>query len=251
MTYSISEFAALTGVSERTLRYYHQRGLLKPAVGENGYRQFSSDDADRMQLIQFYTAAGFTLTAVTKLLQQTSEERLNALRQQRKRLLAQQIQLQRLIAQVDSTIVNQEDDTMTDTEKFAAFKQAAIQQNDAQFGETVVDRWGQQAKATADQHFAGLDEATYNRSQTIEQQLAKVLRQAVQTGAEPTSDAGHKAYDLHREWLTIMWPTYSAEMHVNLMLTYEADDRFGAYYDKLAGDGASAFLIAAVRHFAR
>lgn len=251
MTYSISEFAALTGVSERALRYYHQRGLLAPQVDANGYRRFTSADADRLQLILFYKAAGFTLKAIAALLDQDEATRLAALRQQRARLVARQAQLSQLIAEVSSTIANQEDEQMADEEKFTAFKQDAIAQNRAQYGDEVTAKWGKQAQQAADQHFAGLDEATYQRSQALEQQLADTLKEALESGAAPASQLGKQAYQLHRQWLSIMWPKYTAAMHSSLMNMYEADARFADYYDQLAGAGASDFLIAAVRQYAK
>ncbi|WP_196246259.1 MerR family transcriptional regulator [Lacticaseibacillus zhaodongensis] len=251
MHYSISEFSALTGVSERTLRYYHSLGLLKPTVAANGYREFSSADADRMQLIQFYTAAGFSLAAVGELLQDDEATRLAKLRVQRTKLLRQQNDLAVLIAQVDSTIANQEDEQMSDSEKFAAFKRNALAENDKRYGDEVSAQWGAAAKMDADQHFAGLDEATYQRSQQVEAELAQALRDAVTTDAAATGAAGEQVFHLHQQWLQIMWPQYELAMHRSLMDMYAADARFGANYDRLGGTGASAFLIAAVRHFAR
>lgn len=251
MDYSISEFAQLTGVSERTLRFYHERGLLHPTIKANGYRRFTSADADTMQLIRFYTAAGFTLTAVGEMLQYDVATQMTELQHQRAHLLAERERLSQLIAQVDSTIANQEDKTMTDTEKFAAFKNAALQQNDAQYGVEVTAKWGQEAKQQADRHFAGIDEETYKRSREVEQKLASTLRDAVANGDVPTADSGKQAYALHRQWLEIMWPHYEPVMHANLMDMYAADARFASYYDKLAGAGASEFLIAAVRAFAK
>ena len=247
MDYSISEFAALTGVSERTLRYYHARGLLHPQVAANGYRRFSSGDADAMQLIRFYTAAGFTLDAAADLLQADAATRTAALRKQRAQLRREQNRLHTLIAQVDATIANQEDKEMKDTDKFAAFKKEQLAQNDAQFGAEVTARWGENAKAAADQHYAGLSEEQYERSQVSEQQLADALHKAVAQQASPAGELGQEAYALHRQWLEVMWPQYNVVMHRGLMDMYEADERFAQYYERLGGTGTSAFLIAAVR----
>lgn len=39
MAYTVEQVAALSGVSVRTLHFYHETGLLKPAyTGANGYR---------------------------------------------------------------------------------------------------------------------------------------------------------------------------------------------------------------------
>jgi DNA-binding transcriptional MerR regulator len=247
MDYSISEFAALTGVSERTLRYYHARGLLHPDVVANGYRRFNSADADALQLIRFYTAAGFTLDDAAQLLQADAPTRTAALRKQRATLRLQQARLTTLIAQVDATIANQEDDRMTDTAKFAAFKQQQLAQNDATYGDEVEARWGHEAKAAADRHYAGISEAQYQRAQATEQQLVDVLHAAVATHADPNGELGVRAYALHRQWLEVMWPQYNAAMHRGLMAMYASDDRFAQYYEALGGSGASQFLIAAVQ----
>ena len=66
MDYQIKTFAELTGVSERTLRYYHERGLLGPTVASNGYRTYSSQDADRLQLILMYRQLQFSLAEIQR-----------------------------------------------------------------------------------------------------------------------------------------------------------------------------------------
>ncbi|WP_225046522.1 MerR family transcriptional regulator [Lacticaseibacillus kribbianus] len=246
-TYTTSQFAALTGLTPRALRYYHRRGLLHPQLAANGYRLFTSLDADAAQLIRFYTALGLSLDETAALLAAPRATRLAALRNQRAKLVAQQAGIAQLIAALDATLSNQEEHPMSDTEKFAAFKQAAIAKNTAEYGAEVEAKWGQGAKRDADRHFAGLSEADYRRSQDLERQLAAALRKAVAGGADPAGEAGQEACALHRQWLEIMWHRYDPEMHRNLMALYEGDGRFGAHYDALAGAGAAAFLIAAVR----
>ncbi|WP_461225472.1 MerR family transcriptional regulator [Lacticaseibacillus suihuaensis] len=245
-TYTTSQFAALTGLTPRTLRYYHRLGLLHPQVAANGYRLFSSQDADAAQLIRFYTALGLSLNSVAALLEGDAASRVAALRAQRAKLVAQRQALGHLIAELDSTLTNQEGQPMTDTAKFTAFKQAALAHNDAEYGQEVLAKWGPDEKTAADRHFKGLDEATYNRAQAIEQQLAQALRQAIASSAAPAGPQGQQVCTLHRQWLEIMWRKYDPAMHRNLMAMYEGDSRFGAYYDTLAG-AAAAFLIAAVR----
>lgn len=248
MTYSIGEFARLSGVSERTLRYYHERGLLRPQVDANGYRQFDSADADRLQLIQFYTALGLPLAKVADLLTAGPDERIAALREQRTALAARQAKLTRLLTQVDSTLANQEGRSMTDTEKFAAFKQDALRRNDASFGAEVTAKYGATAKEKSDQRFAGLSEADYQRGQEAETALITDLQRALANTTEPTAAALTQIYTDHRAWLEVMWPQYTPEMHRNLMTMYEADSRFADYYnDKVGSARATALLIRAVR----
>lgn len=47
MNYTISELAQLSGVSTRTLKYYDQIGLLKPAhLSLAGYRMYIEKEVD-------------------------------------------------------------------------------------------------------------------------------------------------------------------------------------------------------------
>ena len=40
------EFAAQTGLSAATLRYYEQEGLLRPERNANGYREYGARDLE-------------------------------------------------------------------------------------------------------------------------------------------------------------------------------------------------------------
>ena len=54
--------------------------------------------------------------------------------------------------------------------------------------------------------------------------------------------------EMHAAWIQMHWAdgTYSAEAHRGLAQGYLADDRFKAYYDSAAGEGATEFLVKAL-----
>ena len=56
MKMNIKKFSELTGVSVRTLHYYDEIGLLKPAFidKQNSYRYYDENSLMRMQEILFY-----------------------------------------------------------------------------------------------------------------------------------------------------------------------------------------------------
>lgn len=58
-TYSVGEFASLTGVTVRTLYHYESLGLLHPRRLPNGYRQYGRADVDRMQQILILRELGW------------------------------------------------------------------------------------------------------------------------------------------------------------------------------------------------
>ncbi len=49
-----------TGVSLRSLRYYEEKELFKPARLENGYREYDEVHMERVSIIQLYFSLGFT-----------------------------------------------------------------------------------------------------------------------------------------------------------------------------------------------
>jgi DNA-binding transcriptional MerR regulator len=64
----IGELARRTGVSERSLRYYEQRGLLAPGRTPGGQREYPEEAADRVIRIQELFAAGLHSKKISRLL---------------------------------------------------------------------------------------------------------------------------------------------------------------------------------------
>ena len=67
----IQEVAAETGMTTRTIRYYEELGLLKPAArSEGSYRLFDADDLERLRFIKgLRDDAGFSLAEIGQLLE--------------------------------------------------------------------------------------------------------------------------------------------------------------------------------------
>ena len=59
MNYTVNELAKLSGVSIRTLRYYDEIALLKPAfIEENNYHYYQEEQLLRLQHILFFKELG-------------------------------------------------------------------------------------------------------------------------------------------------------------------------------------------------
>jgi len=61
---------------------------------------------------------------------------------------------------------------------------------------------------------------------------------------------GQKAADLHRQWLSYYWDSYSKEAHAGLAQMYVDDPRFRAYYDEKQ-PGSAEFLRDAIHIYTR
>ena len=67
--FTIGKLAGQTGVSNDTLRYYEQEGLIRPAdKSPAGYRLYDQDSARRIRFIKHAQGCGFTLVEIRALL---------------------------------------------------------------------------------------------------------------------------------------------------------------------------------------
>lgn len=68
--YSIGEVATMLEVSTRTLRFYDEKGLVKPAYTEdNGYRFYEKEQIRQIELIIYLKELGFSLKQIKLLIQ--------------------------------------------------------------------------------------------------------------------------------------------------------------------------------------
>jgi DNA-binding transcriptional MerR regulator len=77
----IGEVADRTGVTQRTLRFYEERGLLKPPSRmEGGFRLYSEDDVARVEQIKrLQSLLGLTLAEIKEMVEaEEIREELNA-----------------------------------------------------------------------------------------------------------------------------------------------------------------------------
>ena len=66
----IGELSARSGVPVRMLRYYEEKGLLSPARGANGYREYDDGDVRRAGLVSSMIRSGLPTKLIIPLLQQ-------------------------------------------------------------------------------------------------------------------------------------------------------------------------------------
>jgi DNA-binding transcriptional MerR regulator len=122
-SYSVKQLADLAGVSSRTLHYYDQTGLLKPAgTTENGYRYYEEKELLRLQQILFYRELAFSLEEIKIILEKPDFDVLVALSSHRKLLRQQIFRLNKLVNTVDKTLEHLKGETeMQDQEYYGGF----------------------------------------------------------------------------------------------------------------------------------
>ncbi|RIO60352.1 MerR family transcriptional regulator, partial [Mammaliicoccus sciuri] len=144
MNYTVSQLAELSGVSNRTLRYYDQIGLLKPArINESGYRIYEQEEVDILQQIVFYRELEVSLDEIKEIIQQPTFNRMKALENHYYNLKQQRERLDKMIQTVEKTIANNKGEIiMKDKEKFEGFKEKVIQENETKYGREIRMQYG-------------------------------------------------------------------------------------------------------------
>lgn len=246
MEYTVQKLAQLAGVSSRTLRYYDEIGILKPArTNSSGYRIYGQQEVNRLQQILFYRELGISLDQIKEIITAPAFDAADALKEHREKLLEKRKQLDLLITNVEKTIASAEGrTTMSDKEKFEGFKKKMIEDNEEQYGKEIREKYGDETVDKSNAKLMNMTQEEHEAVTKLAEDVNTTLAEAMQTG-DPAGELAQKAADLHKQWITFYWSEYSKEAHAGLAEMYVADERFKAYYDKIR-PGAAEFLRDAI-----
>jgi len=249
MAYKVKKVAAISGVSVRTLHFYDEAGLLKPAyVAANGYRFYEEPQLLMLQQILFYRELGFELKQIKRILQQADFEKIAALKSHRKALLKNLDRTRRLIETIDKTIEHLKGRTKMKTqEMFVGFDP----KEQARHERYLVDRFGEGMKqqiARSKAKVKGWTKADWEKSGVAFAQICRDLVSAMQQNQSTESPAAQDAIRRHFEWMKQFWTPNreSYTGHSHLIVDSELRKAYEAYHHKLP-----EFAAAAIREFAQ
>lgn len=247
MEYSIRELSELAGVSARTLRYYDEIGLLKPSrVNEAGYRYYGPREVMTLQQILFYRERGFDLKKIQKVLYQDDFDIMRALEEHLLKLEEQRNHMDALIRTVRQTILSMRGEyEMSDQEKFAAFKENLVKENEEKYGEEIREKYGNEQMEDSNRKILNMSESDWEEYRSLGDEICRCLKESVEAGISPESQEARLIVILHKSWLEKAWKQYSKEAHKSLAAAYTEDERFRAYYDRET-EGCAEFLKRAI-----
>jgi DNA-binding transcriptional MerR regulator len=111
--YSIGEFSQITGLSIKTLRFYHERGLLAPTCvdDQTGYRYYDAAKIDRARVIAELRKLEFSLDDIAAIVRDHDDESdiVEYLRRH-SREIAVRVQAQKQILSVLQTIIRHQEE---------------------------------------------------------------------------------------------------------------------------------------------
>jgi len=249
MEYTVNKLAKISGVTTRTLRYYDEIDLLKPArISSSGYSVYGRDEVNLLQQILFYRELDVSLDDIKAIVTSRTFDAHKALGEHHEKLMEKRARLDLLIANIEKTIRESEGRLMmSDREKFEGMKKNMLKDNETKYGVETREKYGEETVAKSNAKFANLSETDFERSNQLADEIIECLLKAMESGDTTGVDA-QKAAEKHKEWLMIYWPEYSKEAHVGLGEMYVADERFTVYYDQHR-PGAAQFLCDAIHAF--
>ena len=159
-----------TELTERTVRYYVQRGLLHPVSREKGertYMDFSSADVRRLEQVAALRKAGFSIEGILNMIQ--SPDAIPAIVMDRRHELAQTAQDVRLLLQVFDRLQSRDCrsiETLADTLSRVTAS-LALPAQDAEPDFSRFEKTSLEEKERALQEFESHHEKQLNRGRII------------------------------------------------------------------------------------
>lgn len=238
MKMHIKEFAKLTGVSARTLHYYDEIGLLKPATvdAQNGYREYDEKSLVRMSEILFYRELGFPLKIILQILSSPDYDKAEAMRRQKELLTMKRERLDRLISALDEAEKGEIPMSIFDNEYESAR---------SRYAEETKQRWGNtEAYRESERKTAGYSEQKWD---DVNAGLNSVLAEfSAIRNESPESEASQTLVKKLQKYITDNFYTCTNEILAGLGQMYVADERFRTNIDK-NGEGTAEFISEAIR----
>ena len=239
---TVSEVAALTGVSQRTLHYYDEIGLLPPSsTTEAGYRSYDETALERLQHILLFKELGFPLKDIRRLLDDPGFDRVKALEQHLKLLEMKKqhreniIDMTRGLCLMGTKHLNLSAFDTRRIDEYAAEARAS-------YGKTA-------AYDEYEQRFLGRSAADQNAA--AQGMMALIARFGAHLSESPECPEVQTLVGQLQEYVTEHFYTCTNEILASYADMYDGDGRFTRNIDQAGGEGTAALAAAAIRHYVR
>ncbi len=239
MKLSISKTACLMNVSVRTLHYYDEIGILKPAeISMAGYRFYGDDEINRLQQIIFYRELEFSLSDIAKILSAPNYNPQEALQKHRELLLLKREHLDGLIELLDETIGG----------KIMSKKKTTLQeikQTKEKYADEVFQKWGNTDEyKQSEEKYSKMSDSELEGLAKSQDEIFSAFANCVGKPAE--SNEVQNIVKLWQNHITKNYYKCSNEILAGLGEMYVADERFTKNLDKY-GDGTAKLMSDAIK----
>lgn len=244
MKMHIKEFAVMTGVSVRTLHYYDEIGLLKPAFTDkdNSYRYYDEISLERMFEIMFLRELDFPLKSIKDILSSPSYDRQEAFRKQKELLITKKKRIENLI------------DSLEKAEKEGRYNMSAFNKSDYeakrnQYEKEAREKWGNtEAYKQSAEKTAGYTQEKWQSTTDGLDEIMGEFSATMKKGFTPDSLEATTLAQKLQKYITDNFYDCSKEILSGLGEMYVLDERFKANIDK-HGEGTAEFIRSTVKYY--
>ncbi len=236
----INEVVKLTGVSARTLQYYDEIGLLIPQKLDNGYRDYSEENLEKLQKILFYRFLKFKLNDIRELLEGDFDN-LKILEQQRELILREKEKFEVILHNIEKTISNYKgEQTMTIEEKFNGFKKEDLNKYENQ----AVEKYGKDTIEESKKRQSGREEIVTEEFNEVFRSMAKFKDENVDVAEKEVQSKVEDLYNNMNEYAF----DCSIEVFSYIGKGYVHNPEFKKNIDKF-GEGVAEYTSKAIEKY--
>ena len=236
----INEVVKLTGVSARTLQYYDEIGLLIPQKLDNGYRDYTEENLEKLQKILFYRFLKFKLNDIKELLEGDFDN-LKILEQQRELILREKEKFEVILHNIEKTISNYKGEkTMTIEEKFNGFKKEDLNKYENQ----AVEKYGKDTIEESKKRQSGREEIVTEEFNEVFRSMAKFKDENVDVAEKEVQSKVEDLYNNMNEYAF----DCSIEVFSYIGKGYSQNPEFKSNIDKF-GEGVAEYTSKAIEKY--
>ncbi|MBA3237683.1 MAG: MerR family transcriptional regulator [Parachlamydiaceae bacterium] len=246
MVYTVTKLAKISGVSVRTLHWYDEIGLLKPAYyASNGYRHYEEEHLLILQQILFFRELGFELKLIQQLLGRGDFDKIVALSSHRQVLMKNLERTRKLIKTIDNTLEHLKGTKkMKESEIFSGFSK----EKQAEFEKQLIDRFGEKVKASIAESHKNVKDWTksdWEKSNKEFDQICQDMTKMIEKKIKASSQEVQRIIRRHYLWLKKYWtPTKeSYSGHGQFIVESELKKVYESYHPQLPEFMAEAIQI--------
>jgi DNA-binding transcriptional MerR regulator len=225
---SVKQVCDLAGLTPRTLHYYDQIGLFKPArVGKNGYRYYSEESVLQLQQILLYRALDMPLEQIRRILKRRDFEALSALESHSQELGKRIARLARLRDTVDSTILHLKGvRPMSQKQFFEGFSE----EQQAEYEKEAMQLYDPEIVKASNKKWKAYTPAEKQRIGEEGNAVYAGFLEAIPRG--PASTEAQACVERWRRHMEYFWVPNEQQL-LGLAEGYNNDPRFKANFDKI------------------
>ena len=235
---TVNEVSKLTGVSIRTLQYYDQIGLLKPAeYTESGYRLYDDAALEKLQQILLFKELEFPLKDIKEIINRSDFDKTKALEQQIGLLELKKEHIENLLnlcKYLKSRGVRRLDFTAFDSSKLDEYSKKAKEQ----WGQTPeYKEFSEKSKNWTKEYESGLM-ADFSR---IFEEFGPMISK------DPASVEVQAQVKKIQDFITENMYKCTDEILYGLGKMYAGGGEFTENIDKMGGKGTAEFVYQAIK----